>query len=390
MARRTFRLPRVQDLSKDQERVRSLPLDGQHLVIGGPGTGKSVLALLRAKRLARSGRKYVVLMYNHLLKQASHGLYRGQLSCDTWKSWYWRVFKELTNHDVPLVSDTKEGAFRPFDWKRIDGIIEQTESDDQRLNIVIDEGQDMPPEFYSSLVGMGFENFFVVADQNQQITDENSSRRDIENALAIDTNEVIELRTNFRNSRSVAKLAHTFYTGDPASPPPSLPRHPDTRAPELYSYSPDQFPQIIRRILLTADRNPHKLVGIIAPKNAVREKYLSDLRSMSTSEIISLRHGKPMIRTFSHGSQADIKLDSGGIVILNIQACKGQEFEIVICVDIDEHYVPAGDLEMVKKHFYVMVARAREKVVMLRRKGVECRIDRILPVDESILQRKEI
>ena len=79
MARRTFRLPRVQDLSKDQERVRSLPLDGQHLVIGGPGTGKSVLALLRAKRLARNGRKYVVLMYNHLLKQASHGLYRGQL-----------------------------------------------------------------------------------------------------------------------------------------------------------------------------------------------------------------------------------------------------------------------------------------------------------------------
>ncbi len=83
-------------------------------------------------------------------------------------------------------------------------------------------------------------------------------------------------------------------------------------------------------------------------------------------------------------------MDKGGIVILNIQACKGQEFEIVICVDIDEHYVPSGDLEMVKKHFYVMVARAREKVVMLRRKGVECRIDRILPVDESILQRKEI
>ena len=390
MARRTFRLPRIQDLTKDQERVRSLPLDGQHLVIGGPGTGKSVLALLRARRLARSGRKYVVLMYNHLLKQASHGLFRGKLSCETWIRWYCRVFKELTNQDAPLVSATEEGAFRPFDWKRIDGIIEQTDHDYQSLNIVIDEGQDMPPEFYSSLVGLGFENLFVVADQNQQIRDENSSRRDIENALAIDTTEVIELRTNFRNSRSVAKLAHTFYTGDPASPPPSLPRHPDTRAPELYSYSPDQFPRIIKRILLTADNNPHKLVGIISPTNSVREKYLSDLRSMSSSDSVSLRHGKPMIRTFSHGRQADVKLDKGGIVVLNIQACKGQEFEIVICVDIDEHYIPAGDLEMVKKHFYVMVARAREKVVMLRRKGVECRIDRILPVDESILQRKEI
>lgn len=390
MARRTFRLPRVQDLTKDQERVRSLPLDGQHLVIGGPGTGKSVLALLRARRLARSGRKYVVLMFNHLLKQASHGLFRGQLSCETWKRWYWRIFKEITNQDAPLVPTTQEGSFRPFDWKRIEGIIDQTDWGKQHLNIVIDEGQDMPPEFYSSLVGLGFENFFVVADQNQQITDENSSRQDIENALAIDASEVIELRTNFRNSRSVAELARTFYTGDPASPPPLLPRHPDMKTAELYSFPSGGFQQIIRRILLTADKNPHKLVGVIAPNNSVREQYLSALRTTLDSDSLTLQHGQPLIRTYSHGKQTNVKLDMGGIIVLNVQACKGQEFEIVICIDVDEHYIPADDLDMAKKQFYVMVARARERVVMLRRKGVESRLDSILPTDESVLRRKEI
>ena len=47
MAKRTFKLPGVQDLNKDQDSVLMLPKEGMHLVVGGPGTGKSVVALLR-------------------------------------------------------------------------------------------------------------------------------------------------------------------------------------------------------------------------------------------------------------------------------------------------------------------------------------------------------
>ena len=81
----------------------------------------------------------------------------------------------------------------------------------------------MPPQFYRSLVALGFERFFVAADQNQQITEQHSSRRDIETELAIDTADVIELTRNYRNASPVAKLARAFYTGDPASPPVELP-----------------------------------------------------------------------------------------------------------------------------------------------------------------------
>ena len=45
MARRRFELPGIQDLSKEQEAARALPRRGRHLIVGGPGTGKSVLAL---------------------------------------------------------------------------------------------------------------------------------------------------------------------------------------------------------------------------------------------------------------------------------------------------------------------------------------------------------
>ena len=45
--------------------------------------------------------------------------------------------------------------------------------DGGRPFLVIDEGQDMPPQFYHALVALGFDRFFVVADQNQQITEKN-------------------------------------------------------------------------------------------------------------------------------------------------------------------------------------------------------------------------
>ena len=55
MAKRKFELPGIQDLSKEQEAARALPSEGQHLIVGGPGTGKSVLALIRGRRHAREG-----------------------------------------------------------------------------------------------------------------------------------------------------------------------------------------------------------------------------------------------------------------------------------------------------------------------------------------------
>src|SRR5690606_18002789 len=147
---------------------------------------------------------------------------------------------------------------------------------------IIDEGQDMPPAFYHALVSLGFEDFYVVADQNQQIhPDRSSSRRDIENALGLARGAALELRHNYRNSHAIARLARAFYTGDPASPPPALPpESPSATTPELVTYGSENtssFQRIADRILQIADRNPRKLVGIITPNNGVRERFFAGL-----------------------------------------------------------------------------------------------------------------
>ena len=386
MAKRKFKLPGIQDLSKDQEKVRALPKEGQHLIIGGPGTGKSVLALLRARRHDRDGDEYVFLVFNHLLERASGQLFGKDLVSRTWISWFLETFRTLTSSSVPRL-DAGNNGFRPIDWERTQEIIEAMP---QKENspfpfLVIDEGQDMPPQFYGALVSLGFERFFVVADQNQQIGDENSSRKQITECLAIDEARVVELRQNFRNSYPVARLAREFRTDDPASPPPSFPVHAKGNVPRLYSYEGHRFSAAARGILRLADRNPRTLIGVIAPKNRVRERYLKALGTVD----VRLDNPRANIMTYHAGTRADVAFDEGGILIINAQSCKGLEFDVVVLADIDEHFIRRPDSDHAKRLFYVMVARAREQVFMLLKREGSRDILRILPKDQDVLRREE-
>ena len=382
--RRRFELPGIQDLSKEQEAVRALPAESQHLIVGGPGTGKTVVALLRARRHQRGRDPYVFLVFNHLLKRASEQLFRDELAGATWQQWFGDRFRAITGEALPR-KPVEPGAFRPIDW---DGVAE-TVSGGRRIAdlpfLVIDEGQDMPPQLYRTLVALGFTRFFVTADQNQQIGDDNSSRRDIETELAIDTEDVIELTHNHRNSGPVARLAQAFYTGDPAIPPVVLPSRPGPAA-LLCDYADRRFADICRRIVKRVDRDPAELVGVIAPNDAVRQRYVDALRAATGG----LDNGAPTIETFFGRHRPDVRFDEGGILVINAQACKGLEFDVAVLADIDRHRVPPTDLDAVRKRFYVMVARARERVILLRRRGAESRIEEILPDDPDVLQRKDL
>ena len=386
MAKRKFELPGIQDLSKEQEAARALPKEGQHLIVGGPGTGKSVLALIRARRHQRDDDDFLFLVFNHLLNRASDQLFGTGLVSSTWDGWFRSTFRELAGA-VP-VREPNHSGYREVDWDRVDEIVHampDTETSRPPF-LVIDEGQDMPASFYRSLVALGFDRFFVVADQNQQITDENSSRKDIADCLAIEANDVIELKQNYRNSYAVARLAREFYTGDPASPPPELPQSAPGAVPMLYHYEDGNLDTVAQGILRLADRDPRDLIGVVAPSNRVRERWFAALRTVD----MPLDNRRPTIETYHGQHRADIAFDQGGILVINAQACKGLEFDTVVLADIDEHFFRRGDPDVAKRLFYVMVARAKERVFMFMRHGRGSDIEGILPADPNILRRKEV
>ena len=387
MAQRKFELPGIQDLSKEQEAARALPKEGQHLIVGGPGTGKSVLALLRSRRHDRDGDDYLFLVYNHLLHQASRELFRSGLSSDTWTRWFHRLFFEATGTGVPKLPP-QQSDWRPTDWPAVAERAEKCQtSTTARPFLVIDEGQDMPPGFYGALVALGFENFFVVADQNQQITNENSSRHQLQDSLVVDARDVIELKLNYRNRYSIARLAQEFYTGDPASPPPDLPDGTFNRrtVPILYSYEEKDLDKVAASILQHADSDPRRLIGVLTPNNKVRSRYVNALESST----VALDNPKPNIATYYSGATLGVAFGQGGILVINAQSCKGLEFDTAILADVDEHYYDPADPDATRRLFYVMVARAIDRVFLFK-KARPSRLDEIMPNDQNVLRREEL
>ena len=391
MAARRYSLPNIQDLSKDQERARLRRREGCHLIVGGPGTGKSIIALLRTRRHHRAGgpQDYAFLVYNHLLLEASRELVGGAVNAHPWISWFKAAFKRALGRPCPVI----DGKAYQIDWRGVTGAIADAGEISPPVTpfLVIDEGQDMPPAFYHALAELGFEHFYVVADQNQQITDEHSNIRDIENALDLEPGDRIELTDNYRNCDRVARLALALCIEDLASPCARLPRNrPCTGAPVLVDYGLGcrwSFETVIERILKLADRNPQELIGIITPDNPTRERWLR----MLFARPVTLDHGRPRIVTYPASDTGDdLRFSEGGIFVINAQSSKGLEFDTVMLADIDRYPCRAedsGQLDDIKRRFYVMVSRARKRVVLLRQAGEPCPVERILPTDTDILQR---
>ena len=385
---REFNLPGIQDLSKEQEDARALRKQGQHLIIGGPGTGKSVLALLRSRRHQQDKDDYVFLVYNKLLNQPSRQLFGMELCSQQWQSWFAGIFKGAVGEAMPKLSPNGNG-WQEIDWVRTSEIIAASPhlGDVKHPFLIIDEGQDMPPESYQALANLGFENFYVVADQNQQIVPgQNSTRQDIQNGLGIAPGDVIELQDNYRNSHPIARLAREFYTGNPASPPPELPNRPSAIRPILYTYQQSDFQNLIGRILKNADIATEKLIGLIAPNNKTRERYFEAL--METKATVKFDNGTPAVQTYLSGASPDIPFNEGGIMVINAQSCKGLEFDTVFLADINQHFCNTQNQDQTRRLFYVMVARAKERVIMLKEAGKPCPVDVILPQDNGIMERK--
>ncbi|KAF3983934.1 MAG: AAA family ATPase [Methylococcales symbiont of Hymedesmia sp. n. MRB-2018] len=394
MAKRKFRLPGVEELNKDQDRVLRLPENGQFLIVGGPGTGKSVVALLRAMKFA-DNKNYVFLTYNKVLNSATNRLTQG-LESNTLFAFFNKILRSNCTPIQNKLQQDKDNNQEQLeicnnilskkyghDYKKIEKFLQDNkfEFNAQTTHLIIDEGQDMSRGYYDQLMDFGHENFFIVADQNQQITEENSSRQELTDLLGLEVKNVIELTQNYRNSYPIALVAQHFFT-DIASPKPNLPASSKSAlgAPILYQYQ--DFQKCIKFILREADRDPSNLIGVVVAKNEILEICKKQLKEIN----IELDNEKPNIQSYQSGQTVEIDFSKGGIVILNDKSIKGLEFDVVF-VMLNGFEIYNNDQDSMRKRLYVMSSRAIKKLIFFQ--SGNNNITELLP-DESILLRQEL
>lgn len=192
------------DLDEDQKKVMALDLDGDYLITGPPGSGKTNLLLLRAKYLVLSSRPNVkVLVFGRTLREfiaaggADYSFTADKIGTST--AWMMSVLSEFGK--VP----ERRGSFDDF---RAALAQEVAEAIDKRAighlvdDLLLDEAQDYTPDELALFRRLS-KRVFAAADMRQQIYRKKSSLTKLQEICS----EHVPLRFHYRCGEKICKLA---------------------------------------------------------------------------------------------------------------------------------------------------------------------------------------
>jgi len=209
-------------LTKDQIRILDLLRSRRRVAIsGGAGTGKTVLALEKARRLAAEGFKTLLTCYNRQLADHLRNICEGIPNLDVMsfhQLCYQRVDRANRVSGRDLLAEAKityPGA-NVFEVQLPNALGYSLEVLPERYDaIVCDEGQDFREEFWVPLelllTDLDSSPLYVFFDDNQNIY-ARAGTFPIQD-------EAFPLTTNCRNTIPIHEAAYKGYQGLPVTPP---------------------------------------------------------------------------------------------------------------------------------------------------------------------------
>lgn len=369
-----MRFPSLSDLDREQRRIYGeAPEDGAILVMGPPGTGKTVMAFHRAQKLQKLGQKPHVIMFNKVLARytSTRSGVAEDVDVATMHTWVGKWWRHATGSWPPMIA----GDRWSHDWNEVAAralnALGQGKGDRFSWgHLVVDEGQDFPPEMYLGLGVMMQQlqakglpgQVTIFADDNQRLQASRNSRiKDIRDNLFLkgkdDRNFV--LRKNFRNTRPIAEFARYFQVGN-ESGMSELPDKDGQKPEVVFAPSDRDLADFIAR---KAKAIPGKQVGVLVYgfKNQVKRTY-NQVKARVEAGKTPYRVQMYLSGSDDHTDEA-LDFDTANtITVLHAQSAKGLEFDIVYFVGMEGMSVDSSGFHNERMALYVMSSRARSEL----------------------------
>ena len=357
-----MRLPTWDELAAESEQLEVLeyPLDQSLFVVGPPGSGKTVLAVQRARSAVRDGdvSSVAIVTFNRMLRRllnliredgAEESLVDGGGDPDafTMHSFVSRDYRRRTGFLPPNAPDDQY----TYDWDAMSEMLrEHGHASPDREHLVVDEGQDLPEGFFGYAARYVSRMMTVFADDDQAVGDRRTTLEQIK--LAAGLPDPIILTRNHRNTPEIARLAEHFHDG--RLPVAIVLRPPSGQPPRLI---------LSRDLESTADvvsnwcRTRGGSVGVIVNRNPTGSDLCSRL-----SRILPSNSRVDMYES-SRRNDDEIKLLAPGVTILNKESAKGQEFDTVFVLELGA-FIPCTT-EAERRAMYMMCTRARDNLFLV-------------------------
>ena len=342
-----MRLPTWEELTSVEEQLNVLehPLDQSLFVVGPPGSGKTVLAVQRAQMVAEAQPGVLVVTYNRMLRRLVALMIDGSIEVQTMHSFIWHDYHDRIGEWPPC--DSRDSFV--YIWPTMMTRMERGRVRPTKPHLVVDEGQDLPPEFFQYASRYVARTMTIFADEDQTLKRERTTLEQIKQATGLDDPKM--LSQNHRNTPEVSRLAEHFHSG-------RLP------AATVRRSSSGELPRLIRSENIgttTATisnwyQNRGGSIGVIVDRN----KTGQTLRD-------GLAHRLPGVRVdiYRHDQRNEeaINVLQDGITVVNKDSAKGLEFDTVFIGEFDRFVPCTNDME--RRAMYMMCTRARDNLFLV-------------------------
>ena len=362
--------------------VDKMATDKNVAIVGGPGTGKTVLAM--SGMGLNSDKKQILLTYSKPLSSMIKGC---SVTSNTVHSFCWQLAKKMEEEledyvddyqydDDPYAINAVINKQYGYDstgwpqWKKLTNaynrLSEQGKKDMRYDDIFVDEGQDLPNEAYEFFKLIA-DRVIVTFDDAQEVgkeTDIGSSK--LIRKAGVDCNRILntlslqdsfyDLIDNFRNTAAIERVAKLFYNNfgcNNFSLRIVAKNRPEGNKPKVvFGALSQQFFNDIADKAYQLNRQ----VGVIVPDGATFDATNAFLENAVTNKILP-----PAKYFFKFGKKCNMdganNLNQTGVFLVTYKTSKGMEFDDVYLLDCQKNSLqsPAD-----KNQFYVAATRAKE------------------------------
>lgn len=252
---------------------------------------------------------------------------------------------------IVLNEKKSESAYKPIDYQGCVQIAEpQMESALKKaagINVLIDEGQDLPNSAYV-LLSEFCESLTVYLDSAQTITEHKSTEEEIIGILGIEEDRRQILKKNYRNGKEVHQLAEKFRPGHMVVG--ESPQRKCSDKPKLIGFgSRDEesawiatlaknFSNLSLGVFVRTKKRRDAIAKALSDKNIMFQIYNPDVRGQSFDPC------------------------KKGITLATQNNAKGLEFDIVVVAGLDEW--PSEIPDWLYGQFYVLITRSRDRLYL--------------------------
>lgn len=349
---RKVRLPAWQDLVEEQRDILETPLHESLFVVGPPGSGKTSLAIYRARMVAdgaepgtQSKQSVAFVTYNRMLRHLV-GLLAPTIGVSTMHSFVGRDYRERTGRGPPTPPDDTYSYIWPRMLETLSGSDGVSSANP---HIVVDEGQDLPQGFFRYASRHVANAMTVFADEEQALGDGCTSLEAIKSAAGL--RDPLILAKNHRNSPEIARLAEHFHSG--RLPAAEVERS-ATNVRPLLVQSPNL--EATARRISRWYHNRADNIGVIVEREQFGRSLHNKLCNLLPQERVDYY-------TNTDKNETSIALLEPGVTVLNRSSVKGQEFDTVFILQL-ESFVPCPT-DAMRRTLYMLCARARDNLFLV-------------------------